>query len=71
MATQNLNHNTFLGDFVQELNMLLNNSLTINDKIYKVGVHSFILDSQAKAFVKCVKTHSGYDACYKCTVYGQ
>ncbi len=31
---------------------------------------SVICDSPARAFIKCVKSHSGYSSCDKCTIKG-
>jgi len=34
-------------------------------------VHSIICDAPARAFVKCIKSHSGYSSCEKCTQKGE
>lgn len=60
----------FLGDFVSELKHLMNEGLNYKCKVYRIEVHSFICDAPAKAFIKCIKSHSGYSSCDKCTVAG-
>ncbi|KAB0790497.1 hypothetical protein PPYR_15104 [Photinus pyralis] len=61
----------FLDDFVIELNLLLKEGLVHNGKKYDVVVHSFVCDAPARAFVKSIKTHSGYSSCEKCTDTGE
>jgi len=61
----------FLADFVEEACRLIKDGLTdIDNKTKKVTVHSFVCDAPARAFLKCVKCHSGYSSCEKCTVHG-
>ena len=34
-------------------------------------IHSVVCDAPARQFVKCIKLHSGYDSCERCTVHGR
>jgi hypothetical protein len=61
----------FLSDFVIEAMELMNNGLFVGGKKYSVDIHSFVCDAPAHAFVKGIKSHSGYSSCEKCTVHGQ
>ena len=60
----------FMSDFVTEATHLLANGLTVDDKKYDVSINSFVCDAPARAFLKGIKTHSGYASCEKCTVHG-
>ncbi|KAJ8973886.1 hypothetical protein NQ317_019299 [Molorchus minor] len=60
----------YLEDFINELLDLLTNGVFFNDKLYKDKVHSFVCDAPARAFIKCVKSHSGYSSCDKCIEVG-
>lgn len=60
----------FLGDFVFELDDLLHHGFVKLGKTYRIQVHSFVCDSPAKAFVKCIKSHNGYSSCNKCNEVG-
>lgn len=61
----------YLEDFINELNELLNEGFVFKGKMYSIEVHSFVCDAPAKAFVKCIKSHSGYSSCDKCTIVGE
>ena len=56
--------------FVYELNSLLSNGVEIDGKNFTINVMCFICDRPARAFVKCIKGHTGYYACERCTVPG-
>lgn len=58
----------YLEDFVNELLFIIENGIQIGFKKVEFYVHSFICDAPARAFIKCVKYHSGYSSCDKCTV---
>lgn len=60
----------FFEQFIQELQMLLECSFNVNENQYTIEIDSFICDAPARAFIKCVKSHSGYSSCNKCTVSG-
>lgn len=62
---------TFLEDFIDELKGLLKDGFKYKHQTYVVKVHSFVCDAPARAFIKCIKTHSGYYSCDKCTQSGR
>lgn len=64
------NSNEYLKDFVDEAITLINDGILFNEKIYSVCIKQFICDSPAKAFILCVKSHSGYSSCTKCVIEG-
>lgn len=51
----------FLLDFINELKVLNK----------RVNIKNFVCDSPARAFLKCIKSHSGYSSCDKCTIKGK
>ena len=61
----------FLTDFVTELKDLMSDGLQYNGNVHTVTVSAFVCDAPARAFVKGVKSHSGYSSCEKCTVTGE
>lgn len=60
-----------MGEFVDELKELLSDGLMLDRADIRVVVHSFVCDAPARAFVKCVKMHSGYSSCEKCDQRGE
>ena len=60
----------FLRDFVAELGHLLDSGLILGDTHFDVRIHSFVCDAPARAFLKNIKSHSGYSSCEKCTEQG-
>jgi len=62
---------TFISDFVRELKELQDNGLLCSDHRLPVVVDNFVCDAPARAFLKCVKSHSGYSSCEKCVQRGQ
>ncbi|KAM7300543.1 uncharacterized protein ISCGN_016155 [Ixodes scapularis] len=62
--------NDFLHDFVQELSELLQEGVCINGTKIALRVGAFICDAPAKSFILCIKGHTGYYSCTKCTVRG-
>lgn len=63
----------FLRPFVNELLMLLEDGLTCNEtgREFEIVVFLFICDAPARAYVKCIKGHSGYFSCERCTTEGE
>ena len=61
----------FLDESLKELKILLEDGVRNGDKISKVSLHSVIADAPARAFVLCVKNHTGYSSCTKCHVRGE
>ncbi|KAG1664804.1 hypothetical protein GQR58_019670 [Nymphon striatum] len=60
----------YLQDFVDEASRLENEGVEINGVKWKVKISSFICDTPARAFNKCVKGHAGYHACERCIQSG-
>ncbi|XP_046472738.1 uncharacterized protein [Neodiprion pinetum] len=60
----------FLDEFIEEMNQLSANGIDINGRLFQVKIQSFICDTPARSFLKCVKGHTGYYACERCTVRG-
>jgi hypothetical protein len=54
-----------------ELQGLLANGFHFCDIHYECCVHSFVCDTPAKAFIKCIKGHAGYSGCDKCHIEGE
>jgi len=65
------NAQEFLEDFVTELRDLIQNGMIISGKHYTFNIHSFVCDAPARAFIKGIKGHSGYNACEKCVQVGE
>ena len=61
----------FLGEFVEETKHLVEDDFLFDNKNYSVKIHSFICDAPARAFVKGIKGHSGYNSCEKCRTNGE
>lgn len=60
----------YLKEFNEELNKLLDAGIDIDGKHFTITVMCMICDRPARAFVKCIKGHTGYYACERCTVRG-
>ncbi|KAB0803466.1 hypothetical protein PPYR_00436, partial [Photinus pyralis] len=60
----------FLKDLINELNILMIEGITVMGKSYRVQIFAFMCDSPARAFLKCIKYHSGYSSCEKCIEVG-
>ncbi|XP_055927964.1 uncharacterized protein LOC129959167 [Argiope bruennichi] len=58
----------FLSDFIDELASLADGQSDIG---YQINVKSFICDSPARSFVKCIKNHNGYFGCERCWQKGK
>ncbi|EZA56088.1 hypothetical protein X777_03738, partial [Ooceraea biroi] len=65
------NANDFLKDFVDEVTNICENVIDINDRNIPCRLVALICDTPAKAFVLCVKGHSGYFSCTKCRIEGE
>ncbi|XP_077498778.1 uncharacterized protein LOC144109886 [Amblyomma americanum] len=62
--------NEFLYSFVEELNVLLSTGIAVEAFTIPVKLKAIVCDAPAKPFVLCVKNHTGYYSCTKCTVKG-
>lgn len=65
------NSNNFLKEFVDEAKLLIENGISINNKIYGFSVDTFCCDSPAKSFLLNIKGHSGYFSCSMCEQEGE
>ncbi|KYN16150.1 hypothetical protein ALC57_11605, partial [Trachymyrmex cornetzi] len=63
--------NNFLKDFIIEAIDICQNGLNINGRQIACRIEALICDTPAKSFVLCVKGHSGYSSCTKCTTEGE
>nr|XP_042902110.1 uncharacterized protein LOC107449218 [Parasteatoda tepidariorum] len=63
----------FLQPVVQELKDVLVNGIVISPENQKlsVKVRSFICDTPARCFIKCVKNFNGYNGCDRCVQHGE
>ncbi|XP_008211972.1 uncharacterized protein LOC103317053 [Nasonia vitripennis] len=64
------NVNELLKEF-KEVTLFINNGISHKDKHYSVILHALVCDAPAKSYVICVKYHSGYYSCTKCTIEGE
>lgn len=61
---------SFLHDFVEEVNELVAQDFNYGINTFKFGVRHYIFDQKARASIKRVKGCRGYYCCEKCTVKG-
>ena len=52
--------------FIDELNQLLREGITIDDVHFEVEIMCFLCDKLARSFCKQVKGYAGYYACERC-----
>lgn len=60
----------FLNPFISEMELLLVNGLSINNKTFFLNISQIICDAPAKAFILNVKGHNAYHSCNSCIVEG-
>lgn len=60
----------YLYDFVQEMKEVLTSGVDFDMNKYNVKLDAFICDAPARAFIKCIKGHSGYHGCERCVQKG-
>lgn len=65
------NLHDYLRNFIQEYEELRTKTLSFEGKNIHLVIHSVICDAPARAFVKCVKSFSGYHGCDKCAQEGE
>jgi len=61
----------YLEDFVGELQNLMKNGMSCGGRNFVVTIDCFVCDAPARAFVKNVKSFSGYHGCEKCVDEGE
>jgi len=59
-----------LHDFLEEMQQLERNGLEVGSARFSVSIHSYVCDAPARAFLKCVKSYSGYYGCERCIQSG-
>ena len=60
----------FLEDFVYELRNLIQDGFDWNGKHFEVAIKCFLCDAPARAFLKGIIAHTGYNSCERCCVHG-
>ena len=60
----------YLEDFLAELQQLTTDGFRWLGRTFPLRISAVICDAPARAFLKCIKGHSGYDACERCTIQG-
>ena len=60
----------YLEEFVGELTELLKGGISCRGRNFVITIDCFVCDAPARAFVKNVKSFSGYHGCDKCTAEG-
>jgi len=66
-----LSADVFFSDFVRELSHLQQSGVCFGESVVSISVKGFICDAPARAFIKCIKGHSGYYGCEKCEDRGK
>ena len=62
----------FLADFVEDMHAVqAAGGIRFKDRLLPLEISTIICDTPARAFVKCVKGHSGYHGCDKCIQEGE
>ena len=61
----------YLQDFVQELGHLTHVGITFHSQHVKIDIAGFSCDAPARSFLQCIKGHTGYFGCEKCTTRGK
>lgn len=59
-----------LSEFIKELNGILRDGVKIDGTAWQIHVMCFICDRPARAYIKCIKGHTGFYSCERCTVKG-
>lgn len=60
----------YLKEFIEGASKLTENGIFIGNKHYLFEVSAFICDTPARAFIRCVKGHTGFYACERCETKG-
>ena len=62
--------NDLLKDFINEMNDIKQQGFAYHGRQYQLNLTAVICDAPARTFVKCIKGHSGYNACERCVKEG-
>ena len=60
----------FLGDFIREFNELHCNGVKWDGKIFGIKISCLICDAQARSFLKCIISPTGFSCCERCIERG-
>ena len=63
--------NVFLRKSVNDLEEIISNGMSYQDKTIPVRLHCFICDAPARSFATCTKGHTGFFPCIRCNVRGE
>ena len=63
--------NEFLNDFVEESSHLIKNGVEIKNKKFNFVLKALVCDTPARAYIKCTKGHTDFDACERCVIKGE
>jgi len=63
--------NLYLSELISDLKSVTQNGISVKGKSIAVNVAAFICDAPARALISCIKCHTGYYGCSKCTVKGK
>ena len=69
-ASKPSNAADYLNDFIKEAIELSETGFDLDNKHFTASIDCFICDAPARAFLKQVKSHTGYDGCERCTQRG-
>ncbi|XP_035900408.1 uncharacterized protein LOC118506811 [Anopheles stephensi] len=61
----------YLRPMVVEMNDLMQRDIIVHGCHVAIRLRAIVADTPARAFIKGVKGHTGYDSCLKCTVVGK
>jgi len=60
----------FLDDFCSEYAKLRQPGMLLDESVVSCRLSCLICDAPARSFIKCVKGHTAYSGCERCTVRG-
>ena len=60
----------YMSFFLDDLKTANSEGMVVNGKSYAISIHSIVCDAPARQFLKCIKGHTAYGACERCTVNG-
>ncbi|KAF7998478.1 hypothetical protein HCN44_010848, partial [Aphidius gifuensis] len=61
---------SYLRQFIEEMNKLLDNGFILTENHYEIKIHSFICDTPARALLKEIAGHTGFYSCERCDTSG-
>ena len=64
------NISDYLEEFLRDYNNLREHGLTYEGTRYNIRLRCWVCDAPARAFLKCIKGHTGYYACERCQAKG-